>query len=31
MSREYGAENIPPAGLLGPVKLVFAQEIEFEI
>ena len=31
MSREYGAENIPPAGLLGPVKLVFAEELEFEI
>jgi len=31
MSREYGAENIPPAGLLGPVKLVFSQDVEFEI
>ncbi len=31
LTREYGAENIPPAGLLGPVKLVFAQELEFEI
>ena len=31
VSREYGAENIPPAGLLGPVKLVFSQELEFDI
>jgi hypothetical protein len=31
LTREYGAENIPPAGLLGPIKLIFAQEIEFEI
>jgi len=31
VSREYGTENIPPAGLIGPVKLVFAQEIEFEV
>lgn len=31
MSREYGAENIPPAGLIGPVKLVFLQQVEFEI
>jgi hypothetical protein len=31
LTREYGAENIPPAGLLGPVKLIFAQELEFEI
>jgi hypothetical protein len=31
MSREYGSENIPPAGLMGPVKLVFLQEIEFDI
>jgi hypothetical protein len=31
LSREYGAENIPPAGLIGPVRLVFAEEIEFEI
>ena len=31
VSREYGAENIPPAGLMGPVKLVFAQELEFEL
>ena len=31
MSREYGAENIPPAGLIGPVKLAFSQEVEFEI
>ena len=31
MSREYGAENIPPAGLIGPVRLVFAEELEFEI
>ncbi|MBZ5563215.1 MAG: hypothetical protein LAP13_12455 [Acidobacteriia bacterium] len=31
ISREYGAPNIPPAGLLGPVRLVFAQELEFEI
>jgi len=31
MSREYGAENIPPAGLIGPVKLVFSQQVEFEI
>ena len=30
LTREYGAENIPPAGLMGPVRLVFAQEIEFE-
>jgi hypothetical protein len=31
VSREYGAENIPPAGLVGPVKLVFSQELEFDI
>ncbi len=31
MSREYGAEKIPPAGLLGPVRLVFSQQVEFEI
>jgi len=31
MSREYGAENIPPAGLIGPVKLIFSQQAEFEI
>jgi hypothetical protein len=31
ITREYGAEKVPPAGLLGPVKLVFAQEVEFEI
>jgi hypothetical protein len=31
VSREYGAENIPPAGLIGPVKLVFSQELEFDI
>lgn len=31
MTREYGAENIPPAGLIGPVKLVFAQTVGFEI
>ena len=31
VSREYGAENIPPAGLIGPVKLVFSQEMEFEV
>jgi hypothetical protein len=31
VSREYGAENIPPAGLIGPVKLVFSQELEFEV
>jgi len=31
MSREYGAEKLPPAGLIGPVKLVFAQEVEFGI
>jgi hypothetical protein len=31
ITREYGAENIPPAGLIGPVKLVFAQELEFDI
>jgi hypothetical protein len=31
MSREYGAENIPPAGLVGPVKFVFAQDIEFDL
>jgi hypothetical protein len=31
MSREYGAENIPPAGLIGPVKLVFFQEVEFDL
>jgi hypothetical protein len=31
ITREYGAENLPPAGLLGPVKLIFAQEVEFEI
>lgn len=27
--REYGATNLPPAGLLGPVRLVVLQEIEF--
>ena len=31
VSREYGAENIPPAGLLGPVKLIFSQEVAFEV
>jgi hypothetical protein len=31
VSREYGSDMIPPAGLIGPVKLVFAEEIEFEI
>ncbi len=31
ITREYGAEKVPPAGLLGPVKLVFAQEVEFDI
>ena len=31
LTREYGAENIPPAGLLGPLRLIFAQELEFEI
>jgi hypothetical protein len=31
MSREYGAENLPSAGLMGPVKLVFSQQVEFEI
>ena len=31
VAREYGAENIPPAGLIGPVKLVFSQELEFEV
>lgn len=30
-SREYGASELPPAGLLGPVRLVFLQEVEFEI
>jgi hypothetical protein len=30
-SREYGATELPPAGLLGPVRLVFLQEVEFEI
>jgi hypothetical protein len=29
--REYGATNLPPAGLLGPVRLVFLQEIEFAL
>ncbi len=31
LTREYGAEDLPPAGLLGPVKLIFAQELQFEI
>jgi hypothetical protein len=31
MSREYGAENLPPAGLLGPLRLIFSQQVEFEI
>ena len=26
-----GATELPPAGLLGPVRLVFLQEAEFEI
>jgi hypothetical protein len=28
---EYGAENLLPAGLLGPVRLVVLQEIEFTL
>jgi hypothetical protein len=31
MSREYGAENLPPAGLIGPVRLIYSQQVEFEI
>jgi hypothetical protein len=31
LSREYGAENVPPAGLIGPVKLIFSKQVEFEI
>jgi len=30
-SREYGASELPLAGLLGPVRLLFLQEVEFEI
>jgi len=30
-SREYGASELPPAGLLGPVRMVFLHEVEFEI
>jgi hypothetical protein len=29
--REYGAENLPPAGLLGPVRLIFFEEVEFDL
>ncbi|MBZ5562218.1 MAG: hypothetical protein LAP13_07325 [Acidobacteriia bacterium] len=29
--REYGAENLPAAGLLGPVRLIALQEIEFTL
>jgi hypothetical protein len=30
-SREYGASELPPAGLLGPVRRVLLQEVEVEI
>jgi hypothetical protein len=31
ITHEYGATDLPPAGLLGPVRLVFFQEVEFKI
>jgi hypothetical protein len=31
VSSEYGVKELLPAGLLGPVRMVFLHEVEFEI